>query len=158
MVRDFYASYASTIQNTLPKGKKHLSQPRLTETRVRGRRVDISETTIRSMLFGPEFPASRSTTEFYHKVGQMRDLTVIRDPDHRVGLIRWVAELIAEQGPEPAWVATHSEPIVKAYLIFPSNVWWSVIRSHIRATLVDNTLMPNHIVLVANIFAGYEIN
>lgn len=85
--------------------------------------MDIPETTIRSMLFRPKFPAPKSIAKFDHRVGQTRDLHLIRDHNRKADLIRWVFGLIAEQGSEPALVATHSEPIVSASLSFPAKVW-----------------------------------
>lgn len=79
MVRESYTSFAAMIHINLPKGKNLLAQHRLIENRVKGRQVDISETTIHRMLFGQEFLAPRSTTEFDYKVGQTRNLMVIRD-------------------------------------------------------------------------------
>lgn len=80
MVRELYASYVATIHSTLPKRKKPLAQPRLTETKVKGWQVDISETTICRILFGLEFPTPRPIAEFDYTVEQARDFTLIRDP------------------------------------------------------------------------------
>lgn len=102
MVREFYISYAATIHSTIPKGKKPLAHPRLTETRVSSRQVDTSEITIRRMLFRPEFPAPRSTGESNYRVWQMRYLMVMGDLDCRDISMRWMANLIAEHVPEPA--------------------------------------------------------
>lgn len=155
MVREFYTSYAATVHNTLPKEKKPLAQPKLTNMRVRGQQVDILETSIRRMLFGPAFSTPRSTPEFDYRVGQMRDLLVMRDTVRRASLMSWVAG--AEQGPKVVWVTTYLEPIVKALHSFPAKFWWAV-QSRIRPTLVDNTLMMEHAVLVASILASYNID
>lgn len=48
---------------------------------------------------------------------------MIKDPEQRATIIRWVAGYIAKQGSELAWVTTHSEPIVKASLNFLAKVW-----------------------------------
>lgn len=84
--------------------------------------MDILETTIHCMLYGPKFTAPRSTKEFDHKVGKTRDLRLMRDADRRASLMRWVASLIVEQGLTPASVATHSKPIVKVSLNFPAKL------------------------------------
>lgn len=88
------------------------------ENKVRGRGVDILETTICHMVFGLEFPTHKSKVEFDHKVMKTWDLIVMRDLECRANFMRWVAGLIAELGPELAWVATESEPIIKGYLSF----------------------------------------
>lgn len=64
--------------------------------------MDISETMIRNMLFRPKFPFPKFAPEFHNKVRQMRELTVMRDPERRAGLMRYVVNLIVEQGFEPA--------------------------------------------------------
>lgn len=69
-----------------------------------------------------------------------------------------MAGYIADQSLEPAWVATHSEPIVKASLSFLAKFWWAVVRSRTRPTLANNTLMLEHAVLVANISASYDVD
>lgn len=59
MVREFFASYTATVLgfllDFLPKGKKPLTQPQLTYTKVRGVQVDILEATFCYMLFGLEY-------------------------------------------------------------------------------------------------------
>lgn len=70
MVHEFYATYTTTILSTLPK---------VTHTRVRGWKVDISEATIHRILFGPEFLAPRSTAEYDYKLGQTKDKALTRD-------------------------------------------------------------------------------
>lgn len=78
--------------------------------------------------------------------------------DHKLDLMRWVASLIVEQDLEPTWVATHSKPFVKDSRSFSAKYWWAIIRSSIWLTLVDNNLMLEHPVLVANILVGYKID
>lgn len=111
--------------------KKPLAQPRLTQNRVRGQQVDISETTIYHMLFGPEFPAPKSTVDYDRRFGQTRDKILMRNYSRRASLMRWVVVQIAEQGPDLACVATSSEVFVKAFLSFPTKFWWVVVRLQI---------------------------
>lgn len=158
MVRKFYLSYATTIQNTLPKGMKPLAKPRLTHTKGRGQQVDISETTIHRMLFGPKFPTPRSISEFEQKLRQTKDLTLMRDADCIASLMRWVAGWIIVKGSKPAWEATLSVPIFKASLSYPTKFLWVVVKSRIRSMLVDNSSMLEHPMLVSSILVGYEID
>lgn len=58
----------------------------------------------------------------------------------------------------PEWIAILFKPIMKASLSFTGKFWWAVVRSWIWPTLVDNTLTPNHDVLVASILVGYNID
>lgn len=106
MVQEFYAFYATTALSSLPMGKKTLAQPRFTHTRVRGRQVDISETTICYMLFGPVFPAPRSIAKYVRILGKTSDKTQMRDLAQRASLITWVTILIAELGLDPEWIDT----------------------------------------------------
>lgn len=52
IVRQFYATYAATIVQDLPKGKKALDHPKFRKVLVRGRQVNISVEKIYSMIFG----------------------------------------------------------------------------------------------------------
>lgn len=58
--------------------------------------MDISESSIHCMLFGPKFPTLKSTVEFEDRVRQTRDIVVMKDLEHRASLIRWVAGYITE--------------------------------------------------------------
>lgn len=110
------------------------------------------------MLAGPKYRAPRSIVEFDHKLGLARNSLVIKNPVQWTSVLRWVEGHIVEQDSQPAWVTTHTEPIVKASINFPAKVWWAIVRSHIRLTLVDHILMLESAVLVANVFASYDID
>lgn len=45
-----------------------------------------------------------------------------------------------------------------ALLNFPAMLWWTVVRSRIRLTLADNTLMAKCALLVVSILAHYDID
>lgn len=47
--------------------------------------------------------------------------------------------------------------IVKALFNFSSRFWQPVVRTQIWLTHVDNTLMPDHAILIASIINGYDI-
>ncbi|KAG5615274.1 hypothetical protein H5410_015098 [Solanum commersonii] len=49
-VREFYASYATTVKKTMPEKGKELTQPPLLRTMVQEILVDISERTIHQFL------------------------------------------------------------------------------------------------------------
>lgn len=72
--------------------------------------------------------------------------------------MRKVAGYIAEEGPKPTWLATHTEPIVKASLSFLAKFWWPIGRSCIRSMLTDNTLTEECAILVASSLARYDID
>lgn len=97
------------------------------------------------------------TVEFDYRLGQARTALISNNSVERIELLRWVASHIAEQCPEPAWVTTYMEPIVKASLSFLTKFWWAIVRSDIQPILVDNTLTSERVVLVANILAIYDI-
>lgn len=120
IVREFFASFTATILNSLLKGKNPLTQHQLKYTWVRGRQVDNSETTISRILFGPDFPMPKSTIEFVRRLGQTRDTALMRDLDRSTSLMRWVADQITEYGLDLEWIATLSEPIMKASPSFTS--------------------------------------
>lgn len=63
------------------------------------------------------------TKIFNHILGQTRDKALMRDLARRVNFIRWVTDEIIEQGPDPEWITTSSEPIIKASLSFISKFW-----------------------------------
>lgn len=69
----------------------------------------------------------------------------------------WIASHIAERGHDACWVF-YPMPIVKASLNFAGKFWWALVRSWIQLSYGDNTLMADHIVLVASIIDGYDID
>lgn len=69
-----------------------------------------------------------------------------------------MAGFIAEQGPVPAWVTTHTEPIIKALLNIPAKFWWAIVQSNIQLTLANNALTLERAILVTYIAAGYDID
>lgn len=87
MVHEFFASYAAKMLVSLLKGKKPLTQCRLTHTRVRSVHIDILDTTIHRMLFGSEFSAPKTIIEFDRRLGKTQDKALIRDQAHRATLI-----------------------------------------------------------------------
>lgn len=139
LLREFYTSYTTVIYCSLSEVKKPLTQPRLTETHVRGRLVDISEQMIRRMLFYPQYHAPSSIAEFENMLGQAKNSLVMKDLVQQTSLLRWVVDQIVELGLEPARVTTYTKPIVKASLNFPTKFWWVIVRSY-RLTLANNTL------------------
>ena len=52
LVREFYASYAASVDLGTPVGQKFILQPILTHVMVHGTHMDISEQTIHRFLFG----------------------------------------------------------------------------------------------------------
>lgn len=72
--------------------------------------------------------------------------------------MRWVARQNAKQGPDPAWVATFIEAIVKASLSFLAKFWWAIMRLWIWPMLANNNLMLDYVILVASILASCGID
>lgn len=70
------------------------------------------------MPFEPKFPAPISTAEYDRRLGKTRDKGLIRNQSCRAGLMRSVTAQIVDQGPNPTWIATSLEPIVKASFSF----------------------------------------
>lgn len=102
----------------LPKGKRPLTQSKLTNVLVRGRWVNILDEMIHCVLFSTEYRALRLTIEFYYRLGQARTTLILKDSIQNTSLLRWVAGCTAKQGLEPAWVTIYTEPIMKAPLSF----------------------------------------
>uniref|UniRef100_M1DR12 Integrase core domain containing protein n=1 Tax=Solanum tuberosum TaxID=4113 RepID=M1DR12_SOLTU len=68
IVREFYASYATTLRGSIDRRAKTASQPPLTATLVRGFSVEISETIFRRFLYGPSHTLPINTAKFDYRM------------------------------------------------------------------------------------------
>ncbi|WMV50329.1 hypothetical protein MTR67_043714 [Solanum verrucosum] len=69
MTREFYASYAATVRNSISKNDKPLAQPPLQSTLVRNSLVDISDATICRFISGPAHTLPINTVEYDYRIG-----------------------------------------------------------------------------------------
>ncbi|KAK4721350.1 hypothetical protein R3W88_011583 [Solanum pinnatisectum] len=67
ITHEFYASYAATVHNAMPKWAKPLAQPPLQATLVRNFSVNISKTTIHHFIYGPAHTLPINIAEYDYK-------------------------------------------------------------------------------------------
>ncbi|KAG5585940.1 hypothetical protein H5410_046374 [Solanum commersonii] len=94
IVREFYASYATTLRGSISKWSKPLAQDPLTSTMVRGYLVDISQATISRFLYGTTTGHfwSLNTMEFDYRWDIVRSGAFQRNAEQRKAVILWLAK------------------------------------------------------------------
>jgi len=98
MTREFYASYAATVRNSISKRAKPVVQPPLQSTLVRGFPIDISEATIHRLIYGPAHTLPINTSGYDYGMGIVQRGSFQRDVDQRNTLLRWLARHIGADG------------------------------------------------------------
>ncbi|KAG5586410.1 hypothetical protein H5410_046844, partial [Solanum commersonii] len=96
IVREFYVSYAATLQGSISKRWKPLAQDPLTSTLVRGFPVDISPATIRRFLYGPTASHSwaLNTAEFDYRWDIVKSGAFQRNAEQREAVILWLSRVL----------------------------------------------------------------
>lgn len=122
---------------------------------MRGVLIDISETTIHCFLFSPEYQAPRTIAEYDYRLGQTKDWALMRDVTPKATLIRWIVDHIAGNARNLTgfYISGNSEGITQLHQKFL--VGCTSFEDPVD--LRDNTLTPNHVVLVPNIIVGYDL-
>lgn len=59
--------------------------------------IDLSETTIRRLLFDHDYLAPITIAKFVYRLGKVRDLVVMRYVAQKASLLRWIANHIVDQ-------------------------------------------------------------
>lgn len=124
---------------------------------LRGVSIDISGVAINRFLLGPKYTPPPSN------LYEVRDSYITKDnsrdnPISRVNVLKWIAQQIAIEGAEAAWVTDAWVPITKATLTFAAKFWWAVVCARFRPTGNDNIPLPTQENLVACIMARYGMN
>uniref|UniRef100_M1DPJ8 Integrase core domain containing protein n=1 Tax=Solanum tuberosum TaxID=4113 RepID=M1DPJ8_SOLTU len=160
IVREFYASYATTLRGSISKRSKPIAQDPLTSTMVRGCSVDISHATISRFLYGPTTGHSWSLNiaEFDYRWDIVRSAAFQMNAEQREAVILWLAKYIAADGEHAEWVATPRLGIQKATLNFVAKFFWLLVRNRVSPTKADNQLTWERAVMVAALVAGVEID
>ena len=85
LVREFYASYVTTLQSQIDRQAAPAKQAPLEQVRVRGVQVDISLPAIRRFLYGENVDANRTplTAEFDYRWQIVKDDQFLREPSLR---------------------------------------------------------------------------
>uniref|UniRef100_M1E0N2 Integrase core domain containing protein n=1 Tax=Solanum tuberosum TaxID=4113 RepID=M1E0N2_SOLTU len=158
IMREFYASYATTLRGSISKKSKPLDQDLL--TMVRGCPVDISQATINRFLYGPTtgYTWSLNTEEFDYRWDIVRSGAFQRNVEQREAVILWLAKYIVVDGERVEWVATPRLGIQKATLNFAAKFFWLLVRNMVSPTKVDNQLTWDRVVMVAALVAGVQID
>ena len=91
MVREFYASYVTTLRSQIDRRAASAKQAPLEQVRVRCVQVDISLSIIRRFLYGESIDAIRTpiTAEFDYRWQIVKDGQFLRDPAVRETTMRW---------------------------------------------------------------------
>uniref|UniRef100_M1DKZ4 Integrase core domain containing protein n=1 Tax=Solanum tuberosum TaxID=4113 RepID=M1DKZ4_SOLTU len=155
MVREFYASYSTTVTNALPPRAKALTQLPLLTTMVWGLPVDLFETTICHFIYGPSHCPPINTTEYDYRMGIIQG-RAFRDSEQRESLLCWMALYIAEDRERTEWIQNMQLPIRKATLSLGAKFWWSIIRHRLSPTQADNVDTYDRVVMLATLVAGLE--
>uniref|UniRef100_M1DB20 Putative plant transposon protein domain-containing protein n=1 Tax=Solanum tuberosum TaxID=4113 RepID=M1DB20_SOLTU len=150
MVREFYASYAATLRESITKRSKPLAQDPLTSTMVRGCPVDISPATISRFLYGPTTGHSWSlnTSEFDYRWDSVRSGAFQKNAEQREAVILWLARYIAADGERAEWVATPRLGIRKATMTFVAKFFWLLRRQEKearRASIAEEELRQRRV-------------
>ncbi|KAG5585141.1 hypothetical protein H5410_045575 [Solanum commersonii] len=160
IVREFYASYAATLGDSISKQSKPLAQAPLTSTLVRGCSVDISPATIRRFLYGPIAGHSWSlnTAEFDYRWDIVRSGAFQRNLAEREVIILWLAGTFFADGEHAEWVAAPRLGIRKATLNFVAKFFWLLVRNRVSPTKAHNQVTWDRAVMVVALVAGVEID
>uniref|UniRef100_M1DLG8 Integrase core domain containing protein n=1 Tax=Solanum tuberosum TaxID=4113 RepID=M1DLG8_SOLTU len=110
IVREFYASYTSTLRGSIHKNAKPRAQPPLKDTLVRGFSVDISQITISLFLYGPGTTWALNFTKFDYRWDIVRSGAFQWNAEQREIVVPPLGEdLVADveqmQGEDPSHIA-----------------------------------------------------
>ncbi|KAG5579551.1 hypothetical protein H5410_050178 [Solanum commersonii] len=160
IVREFYASYATTLRGSISKRSMPLAQGPLSSTLVLGCPVDISPATIRRFLYGPIAGHSWSlnTAEFDYRWDNVRSGAFRRNAEQGEAIILWLARYIVADGERVEWVAAPRLGIRKATLNFVAKFFWLLVRNRVSPTKVDNQITWDKAVMVVALVPGVEID
>uniref|UniRef100_M1D9B9 Integrase core domain containing protein n=1 Tax=Solanum tuberosum TaxID=4113 RepID=M1D9B9_SOLTU len=158
MTREFYASYATTAQNSISKWAMPVAQPPLQSTLMWGFQVDISEATICRFIYGPAHTLPINTIEYDYKICIVQSGSIQRDADQRETLLRWMERYIAEDGECTEWVQNPTLSIRKVTLSFAVKFFCLLVRNRHSPTQADNVVTWDRAVMKVAIMAGLEID
>ncbi|WMV25868.1 hypothetical protein MTR67_019253, partial [Solanum verrucosum] len=149
MARELYASYVATVRYSISKRAKLLAQPPLQATLVQIFFVDISETTIRQFIYGPDHTLPINTAAYEYMMGMVQSGAFQRDTEKIASLLRWMTRHIAVEGECIEWVHNMTLPIRKAILSFTVKFFWTIVRTRLSPTQVDNVVTWDRAVMLA---------
>uniref|UniRef100_M1DH00 Integrase core domain containing protein n=1 Tax=Solanum tuberosum TaxID=4113 RepID=M1DH00_SOLTU len=116
IVREFYASYATTLRGSIDKRSKPTAQDPL-----------ISTMALKKAVFN-------------YKLDIVRSGAFTRNAEQREALLLWLARQIAADGERAEWVATPRLGIRKATLNLVAKFFWLLVRNRVSPTKTNNLL------------------
>lgn len=108
-----------------------LRSPPLARLQVRGVQVNISETTINRLLYGPSFITQVQTYLYNHQHHLVTSVENMSDLEERTQILWWIVQPIAIEGANVSWMTNPIKLITKAFLTFPAKFKWPVVHARL---------------------------